>query len=76
MLPAVGARHNVLCHPKCCLSAHNRKQVAQQFLLPVIDYKDVILHTATAAVFHRLDIMYNKALQVPSLVRLLLDAPR
>lgn len=55
----VGMRLNVLYWSRRCLSEHNRKQVVQLFLLPIIDYRDVILSTATTVVYH-LGMQYNK----------------
>lgn len=56
---AVGMRLNALYWSRRCLSEHNRKQVVQLFLLPIIDYWDVILSTATTVVYH-LGLQYNK----------------
>lgn len=55
----VGMRLNALYWSRRCLSEHNRKQVVQLFLLPIIDYRDVILSTATTVVYH-LVMQYNK----------------
>lgn len=55
----VGMRLNVLYWSRRCLSEHNRKQVVQLFLLPIIDYRDVILSTVTTVVYH-LGMQYNK----------------
>lgn len=58
-LSTVGMRLNALYWSRRCLSEHNRKQVGQLFLLPIIDYRDVILSTMTTVVYH-LVMQYNK----------------
>lgn len=58
-LSTVGMRLNALYWSRRCLSEHNRKQVVQLFLVPIIDYRDVILSTTTTVVYH-LVMQYNK----------------
>lgn len=58
-LSTVGMSLNALYWSRRCLSEHNRKQVVQLFLIPIIDYRDVILSTTTTVVYH-LVMQYNK----------------